>query len=133
LGYPVCSPSDTEVLHTIPVPMPGGLTSLGVLQQLTDVATIFLVTLVTVTLPALWRREILLPLLPPPVGQSQVPRVSSPSFSMDSYTTPAPMLGGSTDPGALQGMIIGATLEKGTGGIVILLPALWSDSVEEGL
>jgi len=129
----VCSPSDTEVLHTTPVPMPGGLTSLGVLQQLTDVATIFLVTLVTVTLPVQWSREILLPLLPPPVGQSQVPHVSSPSFTMVSYTTPAPMLGGSTDPGALQGMIIGAALEKDTGTIVILLPALWSNSVEEGL
>jgi len=128
----VCSPSDTEVLHTTPVPMPGGLTSLGVLPQLTDMATIFLVTLVTVTLPVLWR-EILLPLLPPPVGQRQVPHVSSPSFTMVSYTTPAPMLGGSTDPGALQGMIIGAALEKGTGAIVILLPALWSNSVEEGL
>jgi len=129
----VCSPSDTEVLHTTPVPMPGGLTSLGVLPQLTDMATIFLVTLVTVTLPVLWRREILLPPLPPPVGQRQVPHVSSPSFTMVSYTTPAPMLGGSTDPGALHGMIIGAALEKGTGAIVILLPALWSNSVEEGL
>jgi len=130
LVYLVCSPSDTVVLHTTLVPMPGGLTSLGVPLQLIDMATIFLVTLVTVTLLVQWSMRILpLPVLTP-VGHSQVPSVSSPSCTMDSYTTPAPMMGDSEDPGAPQRMIIGVALEIGK--IVILLPALWSNFGKKG-